>query len=98
MHAFGWALIVLSSFPRTMLIMSGVFGLWRAGLISSTLFAVGVAAVILGVLGGTTWMRDGIWAPDGAYTRFISPLVGLVWIVVVSQVLLKRGPATRPAW
>ena len=97
-HDFGWALIVLSSFPRTMLIMSGVFGLWRAGLISSTLFAVGVAAVILGVLGGTTWMSDGIWAPDGAYTRFISPLIGLAWIVVVSQVLLKRGPATRPAW
>jgi len=81
-----------------MLIMSGVFGLWRAGLISNALFAVGVGAVILGVLGGTTWMSDGIWAPDGAYTRFISPLIGLAWIVVVSQVLLKRGPATRPAW
>src|SRR5262245_11885269 len=38
LHDFGWALIVLSSFPRTMLIMSGAFGLWRAGLISNALF------------------------------------------------------------
>ena len=39
-----------------MLIMSGVFGLWRAGLISNAVFTAGVAAVVLGVLGGTTWL------------------------------------------
>ena len=51
-----WAGIVLSSFPRAMLIMSAAFGLWRAKLISNSLFAVGVAAVVLGLLGGTTWV------------------------------------------
>jgi hypothetical protein len=40
---------------------------------------------------------DGIQA-DGAYSRFVSPLIGLVWIVVVSQVLLSRSPATRAEW
>src|SRR6202521_5915607 len=35
LNDFAWALVVLSSFPRAMLIMSGVFGLWRAGLISN---------------------------------------------------------------
>ena len=30
--------------------------------------------------------------------RFISPLVGLVWILVVSRVLLVRPPATRAGW
>jgi hypothetical protein len=98
LHDFGWALIVLSSFPRTMLIMSGVFGLWRAGLISNALFAAGVAAVVLGVLGGTTWLNDGFWAPDGAYSRFVSPIIGLVWVLTVSRVLLGRSPATRSAW
>jgi len=98
LHDFGWALIVASSFPRAMLIMSAAFGLWRAGLISDTLFAAGVGAVVLGVLGGTTWMSDGIWAPDGAYSRFIAPLVALVWILVVSRVLLTRSPATRSGW
>ena len=39
LNDFGWALVVLSSFPRAMLIMSGAFGLWRAGLISNPLFA-----------------------------------------------------------
>ena len=92
-----WALGVLSSFPRAMLIMSGVFGLWRAGLISNALFALGVVAVVLGVLGGTTWL-SGFWAPDGAYSRFASPLLLIAWIVGVSRVLLTRGPAARAAW
>jgi len=98
LNDFIWALVVLSSFPRAMLIMSAAFGLWRARLISSSLFGVGVAAVVLGVVGGTTWMREGFWAPDGAYTRFAWPMIGLVWIAVVSRVLLTRSPATRAGW
>jgi hypothetical protein len=97
-HDFAWALVVLSSFPRAMLIMAGTFGLWRAGLISNAMFGAGVTAVVLGVLGGTTWLDGGFWAPDGAYSRFIFPIIGLVWIVVVSRVLLSRKPAAHAAW
>ncbi len=78
LNDFSWALVVLSSFPRAMLIMSGVFGLWRARLISNAGFAAGVGAVVLGVLGGTTWLSTGLWAPDGVYSRFVSPVIGLV--------------------
>jgi hypothetical protein len=98
LNDFVWALVVLTSFPRAMLVMSGVFGLWRARLISNTLFAVGVAAVVLGLLGGTTWLSGGFWAPDGAYSRFIWPIIGVAWVVVVSGVLLTRSPATRSGW
>jgi hypothetical protein len=98
LNDFTWALVVMMSFPRAMLIMSGVFGLWRAGLISNTLFTAGVAVVVLGVLGGATWMSGGFWAPDGAYSRFVSPLLLLLWVVDVSRVLLTRSPATRAAW
>ena len=52
---------------------------------------------MLVVLGGTTWLRGGFWAPDGAYSRFVSPLILLAWVVVVSRVLLTRSPAT-PRW
>ena len=97
LNDFAWALVVLSSFPRAMLIMAGSFGLWRAGLISNALFGVCVAAVVLGVLGGTTWVSGGVWAPDGAYSRFVWPIIGLVWVVVVSRVL-ARSPATRAGW
>jgi hypothetical protein len=90
--------VVLSSFPRAMLIMSAAFGLWRAKLISNALFAMGVTAVVLVLLGGTTWVSGGVWAPDGAYSRFVSPIIGLLWILVVSQVLLVRSPATRAGW
>lgn len=98
LNDFAWACVVLTSFPRAMLIMSGAFGLWRAGLISNALFAAGVAAVVLVLLGGTTWVSGGFWAPDGAYSRFVSPIIGLVWVVVVSRVLLTRIPATRAGW
>jgi len=98
LNDFAWALVVLSAFPRAMLIMSGVFGLWRAGMISNALFALGVAAVVLGVLSGTTWLNGGVWAPDGAYSRFVSPLLLLVWVLGVSRVLLTRSPAARAAW
>src|SRR5262249_45710553 len=98
LNDLAWALDVLPSFPRAMLIMSGAFGLWRARLISNALFTAGVAAVVLGVLGGTTWVGDGVWAPDGVYTRFVSPTLLLAWVVVVSRVLLSRSPATRSGW
>src|SRR5258705_7247583 len=98
LNDFAWAGFVLTSFPRAMLIMGGTFGFWRAGLISNTLFAAGVAAVVLVLLGGTTWSSGGFWAPDGVYSRFVSPIIGLVWIVVVSRILLTRSPAKRAAW
>jgi hypothetical protein len=98
LNDFIWAGVVLSSFPRAMLIMSAAFGLWRAQLISNRMFALGVAAVVLVLLGATTWMSGGLWSPDGIYSRLISPLIGLLWIVVVSRVLLSRAPSARAAW
>jgi hypothetical protein len=97
LNDFAWAVVVLTSFPRAMLIMSGAFGLWRARLISNGLFAAGVGAVVLVLLGGTTWLSDSFWSPYGVYSRLVSPLIGVVWVVVVSRVLLTR-PATRAGW
>jgi len=93
-----WACAVLSSFPRAMLIMAPTFGLWRARLISNAAFAAGVAVVVLGVLGGTTWISGGLWAPDGAYSRLIWPALGLLWVVVVSGFLLRQRPSARAEW
>ena len=98
LNDFAWACNVLTSFPRAMLIMASAFGLWRAGLISNALFAAGVAALVLVLLGGTTWLSGGLWSPDGAYSRFVSPIIGLAWVVVVSRTLLTRSPATRAGW
>jgi hypothetical protein len=97
LNDLAWACVVVSAFPRAMLIMSGTFGLWRAKLISNALFGAGVATVVLVLVGGTTWASAGIWAPSGAYTRFVSPIIGLVWILVFSRVLLaRRSPSTTP--
>ena len=98
LNDFVWAGFVLTSFPRAMLVMASAFGLWRARLISNALFAAGVAAVVLGLLGGTTWLTGGFWAPDAAYSRFVWPGIGVVWGMVVSWVLLTKSPATRSGW
>src|SRR5262245_29493333 len=47
LNDLAWACVVLSSFPRAMLVMSWAFGLWRASLIPNSLFAVGVTVVVL---------------------------------------------------
>lgn len=97
LNDLAWALTVSISFPRAMLVMSGAFGLWRAGLISNALFAGGVAAVVLNVLGGTTWLNSGVWAPGGVFSQFVAPAVSLIWILVVTSVLTRTAP-TRTGW
>jgi hypothetical protein len=97
LNDLAWACVVSVSFPAAMLIMAGTFGLWRAGIISNALFWAGVAAVVLVLLGGTTWASDGFWAPDGAYSRFISPIIALAWVTVVSGLLFTRGPSSARA-
>lgn len=89
-----WALVVITSFPEAMLIMATTFGLWRAGMISNALWLAGLVAVVVVLLGGTTWATDGIWAPNGAYLRFVSPIVALAWMTGVSGILLTRSAST----
>jgi hypothetical protein len=90
LNDFAWVLTVIASFPAAMLVMASAFGLWRAGAISNAFFGVGQVWVLV-VAGGTTWASSGFWAPDGAYSRFIAPIIGLVWITAVSGLLVARS-------
>jgi hypothetical protein len=92
----GWVLTVILAFPAAMFVMAGAFGLWRARIISGRFFSAGVLAVVLALLGGTTWASDGFWAPDGAYSN-ISQLVVFVWIAAISAVLAMRSPSSARA-
>lgn len=92
-----WVVIAIGWFPIAMLIMAGSFGLWRAGIISKRGFTAGVTAMVLVLLGTTTWTADGFWALDGAYSRFVPALVMLAWIAVVSGFLMRLSPESAPA-
>jgi hypothetical protein len=96
LNDLGWVLTVILAFPTAMFVMSGAFGLWRAGIISKRFFAAGVTAVVLVLLGGTTWASNGFWAPDGAYA-LVSEVAWLVWIVVLSGFLTMRSPVAVKA-
>ncbi len=91
LNDLSWILAIVASFPAAMLVMSGSFGLWRAGIISSGPFLAGVTVMVLVLLRATTWAGDGFWAPDGAYSRFISTAGALAWIAVVSGFLYMRS-------
>jgi hypothetical protein len=93
LNDLSWILTIVASFAAAMLIMSGSFGLWRAGIISSAPFLAGVAAMVFVLLRATTWAGGGFWAPDGAYTEFISTSIALAWIAVVSGFLSMRSPS-----
>jgi hypothetical protein len=96
LNDLGWALSVIVFFSAAMFVMAGSFGLRRAGIISKAAFGAGVAAVVLVLLGGTTWARDGFWAPDGAYA-LVSGFILYAWIAVVSGFLVMRRPAAAGA-
>jgi hypothetical protein len=99
-----WVLMNLALFPAAMLIMSGSFGLLRAGLISTGPFAAGMTAMAVLLVGTTTWASDGFWSPSGAYSRLVATIVFLAWVTVVSGFLTRsysaqdtRGRAAVPA-
>jgi hypothetical protein len=92
-----WVLVVLTAFPVGMLIMSGSFGLWRAGVLSNRGFALGVTAMVLVLLRATTWARDGFWAPDGVYSQYVATGAMALWVIGISRVLLARRPSTATA-
>lgn len=97
LHHFVWAAFVMTSFPRAMLIMAGSLGLWRAGLVSNGAFVLGVACIVLTLVGGTTWSAGGFWAPDGLYSSTVSPLIDVLWVLGVSGVLLTSRSA-KSGW
>ena len=93
LNDLSWILAIVASFPAAMLVMSGSFGLWRAGIISTAPFLAGVTVMVVLLLRATTWAGDGFWAPDGAYSEFISTIVALAWVAVVSGFLYMRSPS-----
>jgi hypothetical protein len=97
LYDLAWATSTLISFPLAALVWATAIGALRSRLLPKWFgwaSAVGGLAILLS---GTTWARDGFWAPDGAYNAYITPIIFVVWIVVLSALLLLRPVvATEP--
>jgi hypothetical protein len=90
LNDLAWAAVVMVAFPGALVIFAATMGLWRAGIVATWYGWTGLAATIVALLAGTTWTTDGFWAPDGAYSRFVAPIVVLAWIAVTSGILYAR--------
>lgn len=94
LHKIFWAAEVVIAWPAAVLVgataaaalRTRIFPQWYAG-------ASGMAALAF-LLGGTTWARDGFWAPDGAY-GLLAFLVFLTWTLVTSVLLVRRAPVAE---
>jgi hypothetical protein len=97
-YDLAWVASPLISFPLAALVFATGIGAWRGRLLPAW-FGWASAVVAVAILAsGTTWARDGFWAPDGLYNAYITPITFIVWTVVASVLLLRRPVvATEPA-
>ena len=97
-YDLAWVASTLISFPLAALVFATGIGAWRGRLLPAW-FGWASAVVAVAILAsGTTWARDGFWAPDGLYNAYITPITFIVWTVVASVLLLRRPVvATEPA-
>jgi hypothetical protein len=93
-----WVGSVLISFPAATLVWSTAITSLRSRLLPEWFGWISAAAALAILASGTTWARDGFWAPDGAYNAYITPLLFMAWVLVLSVLLLMRVPVrTEPA-
>jgi hypothetical protein len=89
LNDLAWAIFVLSSWPRAMLILASTFGLWRAARASRPVVAGGAAIGLATLLAGTTWEADfgALWRPDGIWSAAVAPILDLLWVLGASRVI-----------
>jgi hypothetical protein len=93
LYDLAWVASTLIWYPVAALVFATGIGTWRSRLLPPWFgWASAVAALAL-LASGTTWARDGFWAPDGAYNAYITPIIFVVWVVVLSVLLLLRPHA-----
>lgn len=89
-----WALGVTASLPIAVVLFASAMGLSRAGIAPAWYRWAGLAGAVVALLGGTTWAREGVWAPDGLFSLVVI-VVALAWMFVTSTLLFRAPPSTR---
>jgi MFS family permease len=92
----GWSIRVVSLWPLAGMIFVSAIGLLRARVVPGWFAWFAFPASVIVLLGGTTWAREGFWAPDGLY-GLIAVLFGLAWMFLLSGLLLGLAPSRERA-
>lgn len=91
LNQFTWAGQVVIAWPAAVLVGATAAAALRSAIFPEWYASAGGIAALLFLLGGTTWAKDGFWAPDGAYGT-ITFVVFLVWTLTTSVLLVRRVP------
>lgn len=89
------ALGVIASLPIAVVLFASAIGLRKAKIAPAWYGRAGVVGAAVVLLGGTTWARDGLWAPDGLFSLVVV-VIALAWMFTTSGLLLRAAPAGRP--
>lgn len=90
LYDLAWVASTLISFPVAALVFATGIGVWRSRLLPGWFGWASAIAALAILASGTTWARDGFWAPDGLYNAYITPIIFIAWVVVLSVLLLRR--------
>ncbi len=92
LNELSWSCQVVISWPVAVVVGATAAAAARS-LVFPRWYALGSGvATVLFLLGGTTWAKDGFWAPDGPYGT-ITFLLFLVWLALTSVLLMRRPQA-----
>jgi hypothetical protein len=96
LYDLGWVASTLIAYPLAALVFAAGIGAMRGRVLPQWFGWASAGGGLVLLASGTTFARDGFWAPDGVYNAYITPLVFLAWVVVVSLLLLLRSAAPAP--
>jgi hypothetical protein len=91
-YDLAWVASTLISYPLAALVFATGIGVWRSRLLPVWFGWTSAVVAVVILASGTTWAKDGFWAPDGLYNAYISPIIFVVWTVAASVLLLLRRP------
>jgi hypothetical protein len=93
LYDLAWVASTLIAYPLAALVFAAGIGAMRGRLLPQWFGWTSAGGALVLLASGTTFARDGFWAPDGVYNAYITPLVFLGWVVVLSFLLLRRPVA-----
>ncbi|HUH14673.1 MAG TPA: hypothetical protein VML35_02175 [Gaiellaceae bacterium] len=96
LYRLEWLALTAASFPIAALAWATAVAVFRTGVLPRWVAWLSTVGTIVFLIGGATFARDGLFAPDGAWA-LLAYFAFVAWTAVVSAVLVQHVGAPREA-